>query len=233
LNLPPAGHFLRSEVRGMAERVEAEAVRIDAGLAVEFALLYVGLPLAMALAMPADWLWPVLFGATAVAAGLLARTPGFRWRDLGRGRIDWGQVALVAAATAAVSALLVWWLVPGQALSLPRRATGLWLMILALYPLLSALPQEVVFRALYFRRYTALFPSREVAVAVNALVFALAHLMFWNWVAPALCLAGGAIFALGYLGRGGFLQAVLLHAICGGIVFTSGLGTFFYHGAVP
>jgi hypothetical protein len=116
LNLPPAGHFLRSEVRGMAERVEAEAVRIDAGLAVEFALLYVGPPLAMALAMPADWLWPVLFGATAVAAGLLARTPGFRWRDLG---------------------------------------------------------------------------------------------------------------------RGGFLQAVLLHAVCGGIVFTSGLGTFFYHGAVP
>ncbi len=70
-----------------------------------------------------------------------------------------------------------------------------------------------------------------MAVAVNALVFGLAHLMFWNWVAVALCVAGGAIFALGYL-RHGFLQAVLLHAVCGGILFTSGLGTFFYHGAV-
>ena len=28
-------------------------------------------------------------------------------------------------------------------------------------------------------------------------------------------------------------MAVVLHAVCGGIVFTSGLGTFFYHGAVP
>jgi hypothetical protein len=72
-----------------------------------------------------------------------------------------------------------------------------------------------------------------VAVGVNAAVFALAHLMFWNWVAVGLCLAGGVIFALGYLGRGGFAQALVLHALAGAIVFTSGLGTFFYHGAVP
>ena len=57
--------------------------------------------------------------------------------------------------------------------------------------------------------------------------------MFWNWVAPALTLAGGLIFAWAYLRRGGFALAVVLHSVCGGIVFTSGLGTFFYHGAVP
>ena len=68
---------------------------------------------------------------------------------------------MVGAATAAVAALLVWWLVPQQALSLPRRATGLWLAIMALYPLLSALPQELLFRPLFFRRYGALFPSRR------------------------------------------------------------------------
>ena len=107
---------------------------------------------------------------------------------------------------------------------------GLWLAIMVLYPFLSALPQELIFRALFFRRYRALFPSERAAVAVNGLVFALAHLMFWNWVAVALCIAGGVIFAVGYLGRGGFLQAVVLHAICGAIVFTSGLGIFFYHG---
>ena len=66
----------------------------------------------------------------------------------------------------------------------------------------------------------------------SAGVFALAHLMFWNWVAPALSLAGGLIFAAGYLGRGGFALAVALHAVCGWVIFTSGLGGFFYHGAV-
>jgi hypothetical protein len=40
------------------------------------------------------------------------------------------------------------------------------------------------------------------------------------------------IFAQAYLGRGGFALAVGRHAACGAIIFTSGLGTFFYHGAV-
>jgi membrane protease YdiL (CAAX protease family) len=202
--------------------------------AVEFAALYLGLPLVLALALPPDWLWPVLFSATGIGLVLLARTPGFRWAELGRGwrRLDWGQVAAVGAATAVTAGLLVWWLAPHQAFMLPRRATGLWLAILLLYPLLSALPQELLFRPLFFRRYGALFPGRGAAVVANGLLFGLAHLMFWNWVAVALTVAGGLIFARAYL-HGGFPMAVVLHAVCGGIVFTSGLGTFFYHGAVP
>lgn len=90
---------------------------------------------------------------------------------------------------------------------------------------------ELIFRALFFGRYRGLFASERQAVAVNALVFGLAYLMFWNWVAVVLCAAGEAIFAAGYL-RQGFVQAVPLHGICGGILFTSGLGTFLYHGAV-
>ncbi|HET9067486.1 MAG TPA: CPBP family intramembrane glutamic endopeptidase [Amaricoccus sp.] len=200
------------------------------GRKVEFGALYVGAPLAMALAMPADWLWPVFWTLTLAALVLLALTPGFAWRELAKGGVDWGEVALVAVATAVVAGLLVWLLVPGQALSLPRRAPGLWVAILALYPLLSALPQELVFRTLFFRRYGRLFPG-NVGLAVNALAFGLAHLLFWNWVAAVLTVAGGVIFARGYLRRG-FLQAVVLHAVAGGIVFTSGLGVFFYHGAV-
>ena len=172
---------------------------------------------------------------TALGLVLLARTPGFRWRELATGwdRIDWGHVGLVAAGTAAVCAVAVWLLVPEQALALPRRMPGLWLMILVLYPILSALPQELLFRPLFFRRYAALFPGASAALAANAFLFGFAHLMFWNWVAVVLSAAGGLIFAHGYLARGGFPMAVALHAVCGAIVFTSGLGTFFYHGAVP
>ena len=94
-------------------------------LAAEFALLYLGLPLLLALALPPDWLWPALLGATAVAALLLARTPGFHWASLVEGRIAWGEVALVAAAAAAACSLLVWWLLPGRFLALPRRSPGL------------------------------------------------------------------------------------------------------------
>jgi membrane protease YdiL (CAAX protease family) len=217
----------------MAEQAETTERR-DPRLAAEFAALYLGMPLLLALAVPADWFWAVLSAVTAAAVWLLALTPGFRWRELAQGwtRVDWRLVAGVALLTALACALLVWWLVPGQALWLPRRSTGLWLAILALYPFLSALPQELIFRVLFFRRYGRLFGDRGVAVVVSAAVFAFAHLMFWNWVALALTFAGGLIFAGGYLGRGGFAAAVALHAVCGWILFTSGLGSFFYHGAV-
>lgn len=205
------------------------------GRRIEFVALFLGLPVLLAVAFPPDWIWPVLAAATLLALGLLARTPGFRWGELMLGwrRIDWALVVRVGAATAAVAALLVWWLVPGQALNLPRAAPGLWLMILALYPFLSALPQELMFRPLFFRRYGGLFPSERAALVANAAVFGLAHLMFWNWIALALTIAGGAIFGHAYLKNGGFATAVALHAVCGGILFTSGLGTFFYHGTVP
>jgi hypothetical protein len=136
----------------------------DAALrAAEFAVLYLGLPLMLALVLPPAWLWPVLLGATALALVLLALTPGFAWSELWRGwgRVDWRYVALVAAGTAVIAAVLVWWLVPRQALALPRQATGLWLMILVLYPVVSALPQELLFRPLFFRRYGSLFPDRR------------------------------------------------------------------------
>lgn len=203
------------------------------GRAAEFAALYLGAPLVLALGLPPSSLFTALFGVTALGVVLLALTPGFAWRELTTGwrGLDWGHVALVAAIAAAGCVGMVLWLVPGQFLSLPRRMPELWLMIMALYPLLSALPQEVVFRPLFFRRYGGLFPGVGAAAAVNALLFGLAHLMFWNWVAVGLSVVGGAIFAHGYL-RGGFAMAVVLHAVCGAIMFTSGLGMFFYHGAV-
>lgn len=203
-------------------------------LAVEFALLFVAAPILMALVMPPDWLQGAFLGFVLVALVLLAMTPDFRWRELGRGwmTIDWLEMALVAMITAVVSAILVLWLIPGQLLRLPRRAPELWMMIMLLYPVLSALPQEVAFRLLFFRRYGALFPDERLALLASGATFALAHLVFWSPVTLAMTFAGGILFARAYLGRGGFAAAVVMHAICGLIVFTSGLGTFFYHGAI-
>jgi membrane protease YdiL (CAAX protease family) len=205
-----------------------------AGRRIEFALFYLGLPMLLAFVLPPSAMFPLLFAATLIGIVLLGLTPGFAWRELFRGwhRSDWRLVAGVTAVAAAVSGLLVWWLVPHMALSLPRRAPELWLTIMALYPLLSALPQELVFRPLFFRRYGHLFPAGHAALLANGALFGLAHLMFWNWPAVLISTAGGLIFAHAYVQRGSFPLAVILHAICGAIIFTSGLGTFFYHGAV-
>ena len=108
----------------------------------------------------------------------------------------------------------------------------LWLLILALYPLLSAIPQELIYRPLFFRRYSVLFQNDGLALAVNSAVFGLAHLLYMNPVTIGLAAFGGLVFGWVYLRHGSVLLAMLLHALAGQLVFTSGLGIYFYHGAV-
>lgn len=207
----------------------------EAARVVEFLAIFVGGPVALALLLPPTALYAVLFGVTLLTAVLLSLTPGFRWAELLRGvrAVRARMVLAVAALTAAVSTAMVFWLLPQVWLLLPLMVPDLWLMVILLYPFLSALPQELVYRLLFFRRYGWLFPDVRVAMGVNAAVFALAHLLFWNWPALVLSLAGGWIFAWAYLRGGGFWSAVVLHAVTGSIVFTTGLGVFFYHAAIP
>lgn len=205
-----------------------------ARLIVEFAVFYVAAPLAMALLMPPSALFPALFAVTALGLGLLHVTEGFRWSDLlqGAGRIGWRAVALFAGATVLVAGTVVTLTAPEQALILPREHPALMAMIVLLYPPLSALPQEIVFRPLFFRRYGRLLPGLWPAILLNAALFSLAHLMFWNWIVAAMTFSGGIAFAWAYEARRNFPMAVVLHSVAGWIVFAAGLGIFFYSGNI-
>ena len=198
----------------------------------EFAFLYLGVPMVLAFALPPSAMFSVLGVATIVGLVLLHRTQGFDWRDLIAGTIPWKAIAVGALVTAVVAVSLTLWLFPQNLFFLPRRAPSIWLMIMVLYPLVSALPQELVFRPLFFRRYGRLFPGRGLSLAVNAMVFALAHIMYRDPLVFAMTAVGGWVFAWVYAVRGSFLGAVLLHAIAGCLIFTSGLGVLFYSGAV-
>ena len=67
---------------------------------------------------------------------------------------------------------------------------------------------------------------------VNGACFGLAHLFLMNWLAVVLSGIGGVVFAYAYHLRQSFLLACLLHVLAGQILFTTGAGIFFYHGAV-
>ena len=204
-------------------------------LTVEFVVLYVLAPVAMAVLVPATWLFPVLFAVTAAGLVLLHLTPGFEWSDLtrGAGRIGWRFVLLFAVLTAVVATAVVTLAAPEARFGLILHRPELMLMIAALYPLLSALPQEILFRPLFFRRYAAILPASVPAqIALNASLFALAHLMYWNALVAALTFAGGVVFAHAYRVRRNFPEAVVLHAVGGILVFAAGLGVFFYSGNV-
>lgn len=217
---------------------QADGDRTTRGLLwAEFLGLFVLAPLALAVLVPPGVTYPVLFvlaGTVVIGAWLLQRTPSFAWRDLlvGVDRIGWGTVAWYTLATVAVCLSVILLTRPEELLNLPRSRPETWVLVLVFYPILSALPQELIFRPLFFRRYGPILPSGPAALVLNALVFSLAHLMYWNWVVMAMTLCGGLIFAWAYEARRNFPMAVLMHAVAGWVLFTLGLGVYFYSGNV-
>nr|WP_242468692.1 CPBP family intramembrane glutamic endopeptidase [Rhodovibrio salinarum] len=104
---------------------------------------------------------------------------------------------------------------------------------MTLYPVLSVIGQEIVFRPLFFRRYGHLIGGPVIRVVLNAGVFSLAHLFYQNWVALTLTFLGGIAFGYAYERSGSFPLVFLMHTLAGQALFTLGLGAFFYHGSIP
>lgn len=208
--------------------------RQKARLWAEFLVLFVATPVVVALALPPGWMFPVLFAFTAAGIALLQLTPGFRWASLlsGIGRISWRRVLAVAALTAAASAAVMAWRQPDGLFAILRTRPSLMLLIAVFYPIVSALPQELVFRVLYFRRYGPILPDGRMAIWMNAAIFSLAHLMYWSAIVIAFTFVGGLLFAWSYERRRNFPEAVALHAVAGDILFAFGLGVYFYSGNV-
>lgn len=200
----------------------------------EFLFLFLVIPVAIAVFLPPRMMFPALFLFTALGLILLSRQPGFRWGQLIRGLrpMPWGVVAGFTLATIAASLAVIGLTAPEAAFAIVKARPLLLLMIWALYPFLSALPQELIFRALFFRRYGALLPDPRAAIVLNGAIFSLAHLMYWSWIVALMTFAGGIVFGWAYEIRRSFPLALLLHAIAGWIIFTVGLGLFFYSGNV-
>lgn len=208
-------------------------------LLAEFVALFLILPLGIAVILPPSWMFPALFVGTAVGVVLLAMTPEFRWRSLFAGMLDvsWSLIGAVGAFTFVISYVVMQATAPGDLFRLLTqplpRAVGGWpimLVIAVFYPWVSALPQELVFRPLFFRRYGGLF--RWGGLWINAAVFSLAHLMYWSWIVAVITFAGGLVFAWSYERRGNFAEAVLAHSVAGVVLFAVGMGTYFYSGNV-
>jgi len=126
---------------------------------------------------------------------------------------------------------------PGSFLTFPRSNTPFWLLVMTFYPLISVTTQELVYRVLFFHRYAAVLNSVWLAIAVNAALFAgmhailfAAHGPHFHWEAVGISFAGGLIFAMRFAATRSFLAVALEHALYGDLIFTIGLGRFFFTG---
>ena len=204
----------------------------------EFLALFVGVPILMAVFWDEIAARKALFGIVwllaAVSVLLLWRTPGFSFRTLLRGPVlsEWPIILTYFVVTAATCVIFVLVVAPESFLSIPTYRPNLWIAIMILYPLLSALPQELIFRSLFFERYGVLFPTPAVLLLANGLVFGIGHLFYMNWITIAMTAIGGTIMGWAYMRNRSVALAWVLHAIAGNIIFTVGLGRYFYHGAI-
>jgi membrane protease YdiL (CAAX protease family) len=140
-------------------------------------------------------------------------------------------IALRSLLVALFSALVVLIWSPAQLFGFPRTRPLLWLVVMALYPLLSAFPQEAIYRAFLFHRYAPILKTDRARTWASVLAFSFLHIVFGNWVAVGLTIPAGWIFARTYRRTGSLVLASLEHAAYGCIVFTVGLGRFFYNPA--
>jgi membrane protease YdiL (CAAX protease family) len=203
-------------------------------LKAEFVVFYLIAPLLIALVLPPTMMFVALFTLTAVGLALLNGTEGFEWRELlgGFDQLYFVELLAFAGGMLILCLAVVYTAAPDAAFLLLRTEPGLMLAIAVFYPIASALPQEVVFRPLYFRRYGAFLPGGRTGLVLNAALFSLAHLMYWSWVVALMTFAGGVIFAWAYEVRRSFALAVVLHSLAGIVIFAVGLGIYFYSGNV-
>jgi membrane protease YdiL (CAAX protease family) len=135
------------------------------------------------------------------------------------------------AAGAVVVGAGVYFLTPGLLFDFVRRTPAFWALMMVFYPVLSVYPQGIVYRAFFFERYGRLFPRPAVLIAMSAVAFSFAHIIFRNPIAVSFTLVGGLLFAWRYAATGSLLTSSLEHALYGCWMFTIGLGDYFYKGA--
>jgi CAAX protease family protein len=222
----------------MAAMVTPSSVWLRRQRALEFALIFLGLPLLLWWQGETlrRWILPEIWLVGVACLHLLRRDPDFDRRQLHDLPRQLGQcvkrVLLLLVAGGALVLGLAAWSHAVDLFAFPRERPVFWLLVLALYPLLSALPQELIFRVFLFHRYRGLFPRPGTMIAMSAGSFALVHLMLGNWVAPPLALVGGLLFAFTYAKSRSLLLVTLEHGLWGDWLFTLGLGRYFYGGHV-
>ena len=121
---------------------------------------------------------------------------------------------------------------PQNLFNLPKEHFTVWLLILFLYPLFSVLPQELIYRVYIFEVHKSLLASPLVALLVSSALFAWVHIVFAGWLAVAACMLAGLALGYNYIGnrskKGAIWALILEHSLYGQMIFTLGLGQYFY-----
>ncbi len=200
-------------------------------LALEFSLLFVGLPFLLRYSPQKLPPLPVLWLTSGLCLVSLLRDPAFDRARLWNPaplRENLGAILAPFLVGAAALGAGVIYLAPQLLFGFVRANPGLWALVMVLYPALSVYPQGLIYRAFLMHRYEPLFGLSWTIVVASAAAFGLMHVVFRNPVAPALTLAGGLLFAYRYRKTQSLFVSSFEHALYGCFLFSIGLGGYFF-----
>jgi len=224
-------------------------------LIVELLLLFLGLPIFLAVMQWRSVLFGILWGAAVGCLLFLLWDRSFNrkqlwdWKGLAK---YWRVIVLRWVVMSGVLALMLWLVIPPVPMeSLPEFTTRedlrgsdpmqwswfgfvrssplFYCMVCLVYPIASVIPQNIIYRVFFFHRYESVLGSGWVLILTNAAAFGMGHLMFGNWVAPVLTGLGGIMMAHTYRKTRSAAASWAEHSLYGDFVWTIGIGRLFLY----
>lgn len=205
-------------------------------LAIEFTLLCIVLPTIIIVFRLAPFMFFFLWSACAVCWLIYRR---YHYKDIETlwnwRAVTWDNLKPILARWIICCVLMLAFTYlydPDKLFNIIKRNPSFVPWLLVLYPILSALPQEFIFCTFFFERYTPFFKTEKARILASAIVFAYAHILFINPVAPPLSFIGGLIFARTFAKTRSLALVTIEHGLYGNALFLIGLGWYFWAGAL-
>ncbi|GEA11356.1 hypothetical protein KUL49_17310 [Alteromonas sp. KUL49] len=197
----------------------------------EMTVIFCVLPLSvyMLIGEVASYLMVMLFSVGVICLCVLLVDKQFNRQRLVNWRFEKSQLISCLSWFIPLSVLMsisLYFIAPEEFMRWPMQETGLWLTTLIVYPIVSVIPQELIFRTFFFHRYKPLLPSKYTRWGVSTFLFGLAHVVYGNWIAVILSWCGGALFGYRYIKTRSTPAVVLEHTLWGSFLFTVGFGSY-------
>lgn len=143
---------------------------------------------------------------------------------------DFPRIAVIFLFVTALLLLFTYTFYPESLFFCIKNHFSMWCSIMVYYPLISVYPQELLYRAFIFHRYSQLFSSEKSVTHLSAAAFSFGHIIYFHPVSLLLTFFGGYLFAYTYAKTRSLLVVSIEHALYGCLLYTIGLGRFFYTG---
>jgi len=107
------------------------------------------------------------------------------------------------------------------------KKPDLWLKFSGVYILFSVIPQELIYRTFFVKRYRELIKNKSLFILINSLLFSFAHIWFQSWIVLSFTFIGSLLFAKTYLKTKSTGLVILEHSLYGVWLYTVGYGELF------